>query len=238
MGRAAYNNEGAIVVERITIPILVINFKVYKESSGANAVKLARVAGNVAVETGACIVVCPPHTDLSVVANEATLHTWAQGADAVEPGGHTAHVTPEAIKGAGATGILINHSEKKLKISEMEYLSRTGKVLGLVTCICTNNVLTSVAAASFSPDFVAIEPPELIGGDISVTTADPAVVSNSVESVKKVNPSVKVLCGAGVKNSRDVRKAIELGSSGILVASGVIKAKDPEDAIRDLVSGL
>jgi len=225
------------MAERLTVPVLVINFKVYRESIGANAIRLAKAAEKVANDTGACIVICPPHTDLARIASETGIHVWAQGAEAVEPGGFTGHVPLEAVKESGATGILINHSEKKLKISEIEYLAAKARKLGLRTCICTNNVATSAACAALSPDFVAVEPPELIGGDISVTTADPKIVSDTVQAVRKVSGDVIVLCGAGVKNGKDVRKAIELGSGGVLVASGVVKAKDPEAAIRDLVGG-
>ena len=100
------------------------------------------------------------------------------------------------------------------------------------------NIATSKAAAVFSPNFIAVEPPELIGGDISVTTSDPGIVSGSVEAVKKIDPNVKVLCGAGVKNGRDVAKSIELGADGVLLASGIVKALDKESVIRDLASGV
>ena len=90
--------------------------------------------------------------------------------------------------------------------------------------------------ATLSPRFIAVEPPELIGGDISVTTADPAIVSGTAEAVRAVNPNVRVLCGAGVKNGEDVAKAIELGTEGVLLASGVTKANDPLFVLRDLVS--
>ena len=85
---------------------------------------------------------------------------------------------------------------------------------------------------------VAVEPPELIGGDVSVTSVDPRIVSDTVEVVNSINPEVTTLCGAGVKNGMDVAKAIELGTSGVLLASGVTKAQDPESVLRDLVSCL
>jgi triosephosphate isomerase len=87
-------------------------------------------------------------------------------------------------------------------------------------------------------NFIAVEPPELIGGDISVTKANPEIVSGSVKAVKEVNKNVKVLCGAGIKNGIDVAKAIELGSAGVLLASGVIKSKNKEKVIRDLISDI
>src|SRR3989442_1266063 len=92
--------------------------------------------------------------------------------------------------------------------------------------------------AKLSPEYIAIEPPELIGGDVSVTTANPEIVSGAVERIRAANPNVGVLCGAGVKSRKDVAKALELGTVGVLLASGVVKAKDPEAALRDLVKGL
>ncbi len=89
-----------------------------------------------------------------------------------------------------------------------------------------------------SPEYIAIEPPELIGGDVSVTTAKPEVITKAVDRIRAVNPNVGVLCGAGVKTRKDVAKALELGTMGVLLSSGVVKAKDPEKALRDLVKGL
>jgi len=86
------------------------------------------------------------------------------------------------------------------------------------------------------PAFIAVEPPELIGGDISVTSADPSIVSDTVAAVKSVNPNVRVLCGAGVKNGEDVAMAIKLGAEGVLLASGVTKANDVDSVLADLVS--
>ena len=142
------------------------------------------------------------------------------------------------MKAAGAVGTLINHSEHRLILADIDVCITRAKELGLDHIICSNNVATSKAIAAFSPDFVAVEPPELIGGDISVTTADPGIVSGSVDVVRQVDENVKVLCGAGVKNGKDVAKSIELGADGVLLASGVVKAKDKEVVIRDLASGL
>ena len=85
---------------------------------------------------------------------------------------------------------------------------------------------------------IAVEPPQLIGGDISVTTADPSIVSDSVEIVKKIDSGIEVLCGAGVKNGADVAAALDLGASGVLLASGVTKANDPKAVLNDLVSSI
>ena len=107
---------------------------------------------------------------------------------------------------------------------------------GFPICACAADVQEARALAKLGPTFIAVEPPELIGGDISVTTADPAIVSDTVAAVKEVNPNVRVLCGAGVKNGQDVATAIQLGAEGVLLASGVTKADAPMGVLQDLVS--
>ena len=103
---------------------------------------------------------------------------------------------------------------------------------------CADDIAEAETLAKLSPEYIAIEPPELIGGDVSVTTAKPEVVSRAVDRIRAVNPNIVVLCGAGVHTRKDVAKAIELGTSGVLLATGVVKAKDPEGALRDLIKGL
>jgi len=103
-------------------------------------------------------------------------------------------------------------------------------------CGCAADLEEAKNLAEMGPTFIAVEPPELIGGDISVTTADPSIVSDTVAVVKATNPDVRVLCGAGVKNGQDVATAIKLGAEGVLLASGVTKASDVASVLNDLVS--
>ncbi|UCE39632.1 MAG: triose-phosphate isomerase [Thermoplasmata archaeon] len=222
----------------IATPIIIVNYKTYEKGYGKNALELTRMLQKVAEDTKANvgIAVCP--TDIAVIAKECTLPVFSQHIDPIGFGSHTGYILPEAVKEAGAVGTLINHSEHRLRLADIEECVRRAKEVGLVTCVCTNNLETSRAASVLSPDFVAVEPPELIGGDISVSKAQPELVSKTVDAVKAVSPNVKVLCGAGVKNGEDVKKALELGSEGILLASGIVKAKDVEAATRDLISGL
>jgi triosephosphate isomerase len=219
-------------------PVIVINYKAFPESFGPAGLDLSRLCDEIARKSGASIVVCPPVSDLYCIQTELGIPVWGQAADPVEPGGRTGHVTLEMLQNVGAEGLLVNHSERRLQMADIEWLTARARKLKLDTCICTNNTAVSRACAALGPDFVAVEPPELIGGEISVTTADPEVVRSSVEAVRKIDPGVKVLCGAGVKNGRDVRRAIELGAEGVLLASGVVKAKDKRATLLDLVSGL
>lgn len=219
-------------------PTIVVNFKTYPEASGKGALEIAKVCELVAKETGAAIVVAPPMMDLALVVSSVSIPVIAQHLDSVPSGATTGHVTVENAKSSGAVGTLINHSERRLKIAEIHELIDRSRFAGLATIVCTNNLAVSKACAAMEPDFVAIEPPELIGGDISVTTANPKIVSDTVRSIRTISKGVSVLCGAGVKNGRDVAKAIELGTEGVLLASGVVKAKDKKAVLFDLVSGL
>ncbi|RLE77893.1 MAG: triose-phosphate isomerase [Thermoprotei archaeon] len=222
----------------IKYPIILINFKAYQESSGKKAVELAKIAEKVWKETGITIGVAPQLTDLAIVAREVEIPVFAQHADAVEPGSATGHVTLEAIKDAGAIGTMLNHSERRIRADQVDFLVKKARKLNLVTVVCSNTPEVTAAMASLSPDMVAIEPPELIGTGIPVSKAKPEIVSNSVKLVEKVNPEVKVLCGAGITTGDDVKAAINLGTVGVLLASGVVKAKDWYSAIMNLVEPL
>lgn len=219
-------------------PVIVLNFKAYKESSGERGLALAKMCEELAKETGKSIAIAPQQIDLSLMVREVDIPVFAQHVDPIGEGSFTGHVSPSAVKEIGVAGTLINHSERQLPPEMIEMTVQRCKEVGLETIVCANDVEMSRVVASFGPDFVAVEPPELIGGDISVTHAKPEVVSGAVNKVKEIDSSVIVLCGAGVKNGEDVGKAIELGTEGVLLASGVVKAEDPKSALLDLARGL
>jgi len=219
-------------------PVIVLNVKTYAEATGKNALEIATIMDKISKETGTSMAITVQATDITLCKEKVSIPVWAEHIDPIKPGSHTGWTLPEAVKTAGAIGTLINHSEHRLILADIDVCITRAKELGLDHIVCSNNVATSKAIAAFSPNFVAVEPPELIGGDISVTTSDPGIVSGSVDVVRQVDENVKVLCGAGVKNGKDVAKSIELGADGVLLASGVVKAKDKEAVIRDLASGL
>ncbi len=219
-------------------PAVVLNFKVYPEVLGKRGWELAKMAAAVAEDTGASIVIAPPLSDLAHVAKMVHIPVFGQHTDTAEAGAHTGWLPPEALLEAGAAGTLLNHSERKIPHKNVAALIPRCEALGLEVIACADDLKEAEALARLGPDYVAIEPPELIGGDVSVTSAKPEVVSGAVAAIHRINPDVGVLCGAGVKDRRDVRRALELGTVGVLLASGVVKAKYPEKALRDLVKGL
>jgi triosephosphate isomerase len=174
--------------------------------------------------------------DLEAVRRAApSLEVWSQHLDPVGQGGFTGWLEPKTAIHRGAQGTIINHAEHKV---EMDHVQRLLPQLpeDFPVCGCAADLEEAKSLAEMGPTFIAVEPPELIGGDISVTTADPSIVSDTVAVVKATNPDVRVLCGAGVKNGQDVATAIKLGAEGVLLASGVTKASDVASVLNDLVS--
>jgi len=222
----------------VRTPVLVTNFKAFPEALGAKGLLLAEACARVTEETGASIAVAPAAPDLGAIAKRVRIPVLAQHVDAVDPGERTGWTPPEAILAAGAAGTLLNHSERKLSWKGMAVSVKRCTDLGLEVVCCADDLAEAERCAKLGPEFLAIEPPELIGGRVSVTTAKPGVISTAVDRVRAVNPRVQVLCGAGVKGRADVRRAIELGTAGVLVASGVVRAKNPATAVRDLARGL
>jgi len=217
-------------------PLVILNFKTYLESTGEKALQLARALEQVAEETGVNMVAAPQGADLWRLSQEVNIPVLAQHIDPVDAGGHTGSMLIECVKEAGASGTLINHSEQRMQLADMDTVISKVTAADMISVVCTNNVATSAAAASLKPDFVAIEPPELIGSGIPVSQAEPEIVEGSVAAIKDINPNVRVLCGAGISTGDDMKAALELGSEGVLLASGIILASDPKQALLDLVS--
>lgn len=223
---------------KIAYPFILVNLKTYEESLGPKAVALASIVRDVSRETGVCIAVAPQTVDLTSVIKVVDIPVFAQHIDPVEYGRFTGHILPEAIAEAGCVGTLINHSERRLPLETIEVTVKRAKEVSLFQVVCVDSVETGRSVAPFSPDVIAIEPPELIGSGISVSKARPEVVSRSVEDCRNVNPDVNILCGAGITSGEDVAAALRLGSTGVLVASGVVKAADPRAKLLELAEAM
>ena len=219
-------------------PIVILIYKTYLESSGENALELARALKSASEESGITMVAAPQAADIYRIQDQISLPIFAQHIDPITPGGHTGSNLIETLIEAGISGSLINHSENRMKLADIDEVIQLCKQNDIESCVCTNNIATSKAIATFSPDAVAVEPPELIGTGIPVSQAQPEVVEDSVKGVKSINKKIKVLCGAGISTGDDMKAAMDLGADGVLLASGIVKAENPKEALLDLVSKL
>ena len=220
----------------VSAPIVVVNFKTYQEAHGASAEELAKIMSELGSDARMVAAVSP--FDLVKVSKSAPgLEVWCQHLDPIGFGSNTGWLHPETAIERGAKGTLINHAEHKVS---MEHVAMLIEQLpeGFAVCACAADIDEARKLAALKPTFVAVEPPELIGGEVSVTSADPEIITGTAEAVKSVSSEVGVLCGAGVKTGEDVVAAIGLGSSGVLLASGVTKSTGPRASLEGLVSGV
>jgi len=223
---------------KVRTPIVIVNFKTYSEGTGKNALELAKTCERVSTETGVCTGVAPQFVDIAPIADAVSIPVFAQHIDPVSAGSFTGHVLAESVKEAGAVGTLVNHSERRLKLADIDAVVTRARANKLLSVVCSNNALVSAAAATLKPDMIAVEPPELIGTGIPVSKAKPEVVSGTVKLVRRLNRDVVILCGAGITRGDDVAAALRLGTEGVLVASGIVKAKDPYTILLEFAEAM
>ena len=219
-------------------PIIIVNLKAYEQGYGANGYDLCKIMEELTLEHKVNLAAAVSPIDLVDFSDNLDIPIFAQHVDGVNFGSHTGSILPEAVRYSGAVGTLVNHAECQMSWEEIEKTINRCKELDLLTVLCTADIASSEKGSHLNPDMIAVEPPELIGGDISVSTAKPEIISDTVEVVKKINSDISVLCGAGVKTQDDISKAISLGSEGILLASGVVKSSEPRKVLLDLIKGL
>jgi triosephosphate isomerase len=212
---------------------VLVNLKAYD----CDPVAIGEAASDATTGAEATVAVAPQAARLGAVA-ETGVETWAQHVSPAGHGSHTGSTNAAAVADAGAAGTLINHSERRITLADVDAAIGRAEAAALETIVCANDPDQIAAAAALGPDAVAVEPPELIGTGTPVSKADPDVVRDAVAAVERVDPEVDVLCGAGISTGEDVVAAADLGASGVLLASGVAKAADPRAALSDLLAPL
>lgn len=218
-------------------PLFLLNLKVYPGQLGNAAERTARLLEEAGAAAGVAVAIAPATPDLARVAASVSIPVLSQHVDPLEAGPFTGFVPPEAVRAAGGWGSLVNHSEHPVPVRQVERSVDQLGALGLAAVVCARDVRAAARLARARPPYLAVEPPELIGGDRAVSTARPEVVSGSVAAVHRVAPATRVLCGAGVHDRNDVRRSLELGSVGVLVSSAVTRAANPRAAVEELLSG-
>lgn len=216
------------------LPVIIVNFKTYPSATGKEALELAKIHDKVAKETGASIAIAVQPVDMKMITDQVSIPVLGQHFDAAEEGAFTGHITPHSLQKSGAYGSLLNHAERKLELDDLQKAIDMARSMGLFTVACADTIYTGNAIVELDPDLVAVEPPELIGGDVSVCKANPQIVVDAVEMIGKG----KVLVGAGIKTKEDVASAVKCGASGVLLASGITKSLNPEEKLHELVEGL
>lgn len=214
--------------------MLVINFKTYHESTGSESLELAKKIDEVSADAPTEVLIAIQALDLEKVAKEVKhVKVISQHVDAVGYGAHTGKILPQEMKNRGAVGTLINHSEYPVPMEEMgERIDFAQAIFPDYTVVCIPSYEeTRFLDKNYDPHKIAFEPPELIGGDISVSTEQPEII----EKVVGISHERQILVGAGIKTREDIKISLDLGAMGVLVASGVVKAEDPGAVVKDFL---
>ena len=214
---------------------LIINFKNYEEVLGNGAVKLAKAAHQVAEKLKVEIVVAPPQPSLALIAKNVSIPVISQHVDDEKVGPSTGFFVPEIAKSCGAVGSLINHSEHRIEMKSIASLVERMRNIGMTSIVCAREPHEVLEISAFKPDFIAIEPPELIGSGRAVSKENPAIITKSIQGAGSRS---SIICGAGITDESDVAKAMDLGSHGILVASSIVKASSWHKKIAELAFGM
>ena len=208
-------------------PLIFLNFKTYQKATGEKALKLAKIANRYKN-----VFICLQDLDIHRVSSRVKVPVFAQHAESFSYGSHTGHVTIGALKQAGAKGAMINHSENRIPMGKVKAIIKHAKKLKFPLLVCVKNLREAKIVNKLKPKYIAYEPPKLIGSGKSVTEYTPY---NVHKFCKIVNSSIP-LVGAGISNQKDVKKALELGAKGVLLASAFVKSKDPKKLLKSLTS--
>lgn len=212
--------------------MIILSLKTYKESTGEAAIKLLSCVKRVSEETGVKIVPAVQPTDIYRVKKELGIEVWAQHMDPIEPGKNMGWLSPYALKEAGASGVVINHSEHKMPEEIVKKTLDKAKEYGLANVIIGFNPEMIIKFDSWGPDFVSYEREDMIGTGVSMLTQEEENIKKLVSVLKR-----PLIIGAGISTGEDIKQAVALGAKGAILASGFVLAKDPEAKLRELAQG-
>jgi triosephosphate isomerase (TIM) len=203
---------------------------------GAELLDLVKAIDGYAVKYDIDVIIDPQTVDIRMlVENTERVQLYAQHMDSIPVGRGMGTILPEALKEAGAVGVLLNHAEKKLSLEEIETTIRRADEVGLATMVCADTIEEMRIVAGFAPNIIVAEPTELIG---TGQASSMEYVKESIAIVKAVNPDIQVLQGAGISNGQDVYDVIKAGADATGSSSGIVKASDPAAMAEEMIAAV
>jgi triosephosphate isomerase (TIM) len=216
---------------------IIINCKNYLEIAGERIFQLAEIAQDISEKYKIEIMIAPPQNSLFYLSQFIKLPLICQHIDNEKIGPTTGYIIPELARSYGASGSLINHSEHRLDHASIQNIIERLRQLNMLSIVCASTSREVGELARFNPEMIAIEPPELIGTGKAVSKVNPSIITESVKEARIYSKNIKVICGAGIVDQTDIQSAINLGSEGILLASGLIKSESWKDKLIELSEG-
>jgi triosephosphate isomerase len=219
---------------RIRAPFFEFGPKAYLY--GERLLELVLAIDRCAEEYDVDVIVDPQPTDIRLLAGRVRrVHVYGQHMDFLAPGRGMGSILPEALREAGAVGVMLNHAERKLTLDVIEKTIRRADEAGLATIVCTDTLAEMEAVARLAPNLIVAEPTELIG---TGRTSSMDYVRDSIARIKAINPAIMVLQGAGISSGRDVYNVIRAGAEATGSTSGILKAPDPAAMAREMIAAV
>lgn len=226
--------ETTLTRREFTAPFLIVNTKAYV--TGAATLALALIADELAGRFGIATLFTAQHVDLRLVA-EATHHltVTAQHMDALRPGRGMGFILPESLVEAGVGAVVVNHAEHPVSLVQLDATLARAREVGLMTVVCADSDAECRAVAALHPDIMICEPAAQIGTK-TMDAGDYAERTTAL--VKRIDPRILVIQGAGVASGADLRRVLELGADGSGGTTCIVGADDPRAILTEFYSAL
>lgn len=212
--------------------MIFLSLKTYKEATGEQVIKLLSSVKKILQESKIPIIPVAQPTDIYRIKKELNIEVWAQHIDPIDPGRNFGWISPYSIKEAGADGVVINHAEHELEKNQIIETVKKAKQYNLKTLVLTQTIDLALEIENYNPDFIGYEKKDFIETGISMIESEKENIKFLAEKLK-----IPLIIGAGITNQNDVKNAISLGAKGVILASAFIKAKNPEEKLKELVTG-
>ena len=236
-------------------PLIAGNWKMNGlKSSQAEFEAMREGAASVAAK--ADLLVCPPATLIASLAEKAKGSKLTVGAQDCHPeasGAHTGDLSAEMLADAGASAIIVGHSERRADHGETDALARQKAEAawraGLIAIVCIGETQAQRDAgqtldicgrqlSGSLPDgatsanlVVAYEPVWAIGTGLTPTAKDVEQVHAFIRGVltdrfKEEGGKIRILYGGSVKPSNAAELMAVANVNGALVGGASLKAAD------------
>lgn len=179
------------------------------------------------------VFVTAPYADINkVYESSENIIVTAQHMDGIEPGVGIGHVLGESIFNAGARAVFLNHAEKPMTLSNLVKAIKRAKELGILSIVCASTLDEARAIAVLAPDIILAEPTELIGTGV---TSGEEYIRTTNNAVHEINEDILMMQAAGISSEEDVYETLLLGADGTGCTSGVIKADNPQEMLKQMI---
>ncbi len=203
---------------------------------GETLLNIAKGLDELSVKYGIDVILDVPDTEIYNIAhNTKHIHVYAQHMDSIPVGRGMGRTLAEAVKAAGAVGVMLNHAEHKLSLDEIARAIERADGVGLATIVCADSVREVREIARLAPNILVAEPTELIG---TGKAPDKAYVDEVIKVIREINPEIKPFPSAGISCGQDCYNIIKAGSAASGCSSAIAKAENPLALAEEMMAAV